>query len=287
LKLLKGLLLKPVLNLLEWILRRDSNSLIIGGPLGWTWQSTLDTTHHGALAGPANAHRHSDLANIDIDDHHARDHATRHQLGGADQVNLDASQIGSGRFGMSRMPDGTLGEVLTAQGAGADPTYAAVSAPVTVSEDIAISNTLRNSNDTAKSTSSTSYVKIKEVLLNAALARCRIKFDLRVTTGAGENTALAKIYKNGAAIGTEQSNTSTTYVTKSQDFVSLNAVAGDLIQIYARKISGDSAASQVRYMRFYYDPDDKITHIGGYELVTPLDLTPVRDPTIPMTNQDP
>ena len=101
------------------------NSLILGGPLGWSWQATLDAAHHGSLAGPTNAHRHSDLANIGIDDHHARDHATRHALGGADQVSLDASQIGSGRFGMARMPDGTSGYVLTAQGAGADPIYAA------------------------------------------------------------------------------------------------------------------------------------------------------------------
>lgn len=88
-KLLRGLLLKPTLNLLSWILRqRNGTSLIIGGPLGWTWQTTLDTTHHGALAGPANAHRHSDLADIGSDDHHARDHATRHQDGGADEIGI-------------------------------------------------------------------------------------------------------------------------------------------------------------------------------------------------------
>jgi len=114
------------MNLLNWMLRRRlGNSLIIGGPLGWSWQPTLDASHHGSLAGPTNAHRHSDLANIGIDDHHARDHATRHQLGGADEVSLDASQIGTGRFGMARMPDGTSGYVLTAQGAGVNPAYAA------------------------------------------------------------------------------------------------------------------------------------------------------------------
>ncbi len=126
-RFLKGILLRPVLNLLSWILRRNGNSLIIGGPLGWTWQATLDTTHHGSLAGPANAHRHSDLSSIGIDDHHARDHAARHQLSGGDQISLDASQIGTGRFGMPRMPAGTSGHVLTAQGAGVDPVYAAVS----------------------------------------------------------------------------------------------------------------------------------------------------------------
>jgi len=127
-KLTRGLLLKPALNLLHWILNRESrNSLIIGGPLGWSWQATLDATHHGALSGPANAHRHSDLASIGSDDHHARDHATRHGSGGADAASLAAAQVTSGRFGMARMPDGTSGYVLTAQGAGNNPAYAAPS----------------------------------------------------------------------------------------------------------------------------------------------------------------
>jgi len=86
--LLKGLLLKPTFNLLNWILRRNGNSIIIGGPLGWSWVATLDEAHHGSLAGPANAHRHADLASIGIDDHHARDHAARHQDGGADEINI-------------------------------------------------------------------------------------------------------------------------------------------------------------------------------------------------------
>ena len=123
-RLLRGILLKPVLNLLCWLLRREGgNSLIIGGPLGWSWEATLDTAHHGSLEGPANAHRHSDLANVGIDDHHARDHAARHGSGEADAVTLDASQIGTGRFGMPRMPDGEAEKVLIAQGAGSDPAY--------------------------------------------------------------------------------------------------------------------------------------------------------------------
>ena len=214
-RLVKGILLRPALNLLCWLLKRDGgNSLIIGGPLGWSWQATLDETHHGALSGPANAHRHSDLASIGIDDHHAKDHATRHHSGGGDAMALgfiagnltdaqhgsrtqanahahshlsgvgvndhhnrdhasshlvggtDALSVGtpssigasnsagsqndfvrrdhvhahgstircSGRFGMARMPDGASGYVLTAQGAGSDPVYAAASGGMTVGE---------------------------------------------------------------------------------------------------------------------------------------------------------
>ena len=47
--------------------------------------------------------------------------------GGADptEVDTDASLITTGRFGVARMPDGTSGQVLTAQGVGVDPAYAA------------------------------------------------------------------------------------------------------------------------------------------------------------------
>jgi len=51
-------------------------------------------------------------------------HASRHASGGADVVSLDASQVTSGRFPLSRMPDGaTAGQVLTAQGTGVDPAW--------------------------------------------------------------------------------------------------------------------------------------------------------------------
>ena len=79
---------KDIVELLRTYRGGKPNSLIMGGPMGWSWYTTLDTAHHGALAGPANAHRHSDLASIGIDDHHARDHATRHHSGGADALAL-------------------------------------------------------------------------------------------------------------------------------------------------------------------------------------------------------
>ena len=56
-------------------------------------------------------------------------HAPKHESGEADEISLAASQITSGRFGMPRMPDGTSGQVLTAQGAGVDPAYAAPGVP--------------------------------------------------------------------------------------------------------------------------------------------------------------
>ena len=133
-KLLRGLLLKPTLNLLGWILRhRNGNSLIIGGPLGWTWEPNLDATHHGALVGPTDAHRHSDLANIGIDNHHARDHATRHQDGGADEIGVaglsgeladeqkSAFTKLTGRWTLAQAHRGADGKVLVFKGPAADP----------------------------------------------------------------------------------------------------------------------------------------------------------------------
>ena len=126
-KIARGLLLRPTLCLLNWILRhRNGNSLIIGGPLGWSWVATLDTTHHGSLAGPANAHRHSDLANIGIDDHHARDHASRHQDGGADEINIAGLSGVLADRQKSKVGDNTLGwtlnKLLKGAGAGVNPT---------------------------------------------------------------------------------------------------------------------------------------------------------------------
>jgi len=63
--------------------------------------------------------------------HHVRSHDHSLALDGspiavAGVPNLPASKITSERFGMPRMPDGTSGYVLTAQGAGVDPIYAAL-----------------------------------------------------------------------------------------------------------------------------------------------------------------
>ena len=62
----------------------------------------------------------------------------------------------------------------------------------------------------------------------------RITFEMKCLNGQGGN--LARVYKNGVPHGTEQTTTSTTYVSKSED---LAFVAGDLIQLYVYAGSGD------------------------------------------------
>jgi len=74
---------------------------------------------------------HADLVNVLADQHHARSHdhslaADGSPIAVAGVPNLPASKITSGRFGMPRMPDGTLNYVLKAGGVGVDPAYGQV-----------------------------------------------------------------------------------------------------------------------------------------------------------------
>lgn len=112
------------------------------------------------------------------------------------------------------------------------------------------SATLQQSNDAEKTTTSLTYVKLKEIMCNDDYYTLRIKFDL---VGYGGNYyANGRIYKNGVAIGTEQLNTTTSYITYSEDLGPF--VVGDLIQIYAKRYNTSPDYVKVRNMRFYYDP---------------------------------
>jgi hypothetical protein len=74
----------------------------------------------------------------------------------------------------------------------------------------------------------------------------RIAFNLRAT---GTYAAYGRIYKNGIALGTLRSNTSTSKVNYTEDFVLL---AGDTIQIYAYT-STITQAAYVSEVSFGYD----------------------------------
>ena len=185
-----------------------------------------------------------------------------------------ASEITEGRFLVDRLPAMTDEKIWKGTGGNVEE----VDIPsVGVTTALAASDALRNSNDDEKGTVSATYVKIKEVLLNADLDACRIKFRLR--TSDDELTVYAQIYKDGIAIGLERSYTLSGGQLFSEDFSVF--ISGEKIQIYAH--GTESATSYVKEMRFYYS--EAISHIGEYELVTPLPDS--EDPTISMTNQDP
>ena len=138
----------------------------------------------------------------------------------------------------------TADKLLKGAGTGADPTEIDVpSIPIVATDE------LRNSNNTQKTTTSTSYVKLKEVKLGAVpsgLTSIRISFDLNGNGG----TVYAQIYRNGTAIGTERSTTSVTPVTFTEDFTTTTWAKNDLIQLYAHVVT--SGTVYVLNFRFYY-----------------------------------
>lgn len=119
------------------------------------------------------------------------------------------------------------------------------------------SDNLKKSDDASSNQSGTSYTKEKEfdTLPDDLLSNdseLRIKFDLasaHITV-----TAYGRIYKNGVAVGTEQTTTSTSYVTFSEDISNLSA--GDLIQLYT-KTSAFGNPVYVQNFRAYGDYETK------------------------------
>jgi hypothetical protein len=143
------------------------------------------------------------------------------------------------------------------------------------------SETLQNSNDTERSTTSIIPVKLKECKLNADLPACRIKFDIRAGTFGGRLYHHAQIYKNGIPIGTLQTADSDSYTTKTEDFTGFHK--NDLIQIYGYlDFYYTGYQVFVQNFRFYYDK--QLTGFGNEVLTTPLPLVTT---AISITNQDP
>lgn len=100
------------------------------------------------------------------------------------------------------------------------------------------------SNDAERNTISTSYVKLKEIKVFRAGAY-RIKFEMY---GYSPITGVyARIYKNGAAVGTERLEESGAYVEYSEDIAGF--AKGDVIQIYAKKIG--TGYTYIKNFRIY------------------------------------
>lgn len=107
-----------------------------------------------------------------------------------------------------------------------------------------VSDNLIISADTERTTNSTTYVKLKEIQIGYN-GFYRTKFDLK----KGTSTGYGRIYKNGVAYGTEQTDLTGSYATKSED---LAFVAGDTIELWAR--TGGSGDVYVQNFRIYGDP---------------------------------
>ena len=110
---------------------------------------------------------------------------------------------------------------------------------------LSASDVLQVSADTERTNNNTSYALKKSIQI-ASGGTIRIKFDIK-TSNSGYG-AYGKIYKNGVALGTEQSNVTETYQTKSED---LQFSAGDTVELWVKVDTPED--SIIRNFRIYYD----------------------------------
>ena len=124
--------------------------------------------------------------------------------------------------------------------------------PVTTGYTTA-SATLKYSYDTEDSVTgaaSLSMTKVREVqIFKSGTIRVDYDFRLYATLGA---TCQGRIYINGVAVGTLNSNPTINYVTFSDASLSVNS--GDKVQLYVTQSASSSGSPAIyfRNMRFYY-----------------------------------
>lgn len=112
---------------------------------------------------------------------------------------------------------------------------------------VTASDNLKTSADNVASTTNGTYAKVKEIQIYYP-GTYRVTFDLK--EGGGGFTAYGKIYVNDAAVGTERTNTSTTYSNFSEDISNLKS--GDKIQLYLHG-PGGGQTEYCRNFRLFYD----------------------------------
>ena len=182
---------------------------------------------------PISVKDHGNLIGLTDDDHSQYLNTTRHDV-------------------KARHPITVLGwtadKILKGAGAALDPVETDFP---DAKVNMTASDTLQQSNDTARTTSTGAYEKKKETKLNIGLTgTIRIKFDLRVVVVGAQN-AVGKLYRNGVAIGTERSTASGAYQTYSEDFNCSTWEQNDLIQLYAYHQNSPTDASYVRNLQLY------------------------------------
>lgn len=119
---------------------------------------------------------------------------------------------------------------------------------------------VRNSHDAEATSQSTVYVKVKTITLTHGLVgAARFLFDLKTSNVL--NTANARIYRNGVALGTEQSDVTGVYATKSEDLTVPTTSAwnpGDTVELWV-KIDNAAQTVSVRNFRIAYDDLPTVT----------------------------
>lgn len=130
-------------------------------------------------------------------------------------------------------------------------TISTINCAVLATGTVSASDTLQASNDSQKSTISTSYVKLKSMLLNASInGTVRLKVD--AYNANGWPSAYVKFYKNGAAIGAEYTHSGkTTWFTRTED-LTVTLVPGDTLEVWVKVEAG--GILDIRNFRMCYTP---------------------------------
>ena len=77
---------------------------------------------------------------------------------------------------------------------------------------------IRNSHNAEATSTSATYVKVKTITLtHGLLGQQRFIFEIKTSDSVTPEIAYGKIYRNGVALGTEQSDLTGSYVSKSED----------------------------------------------------------------------
>jgi hypothetical protein len=92
--------------------------------------------------------------------------------------------------------------------------------------------------DTEETSTNAAFTKYKEISI-AYGGTVTVSFDLK--SGSAGNNAQGRVYKNGVAFGTTQTNNNDTYTTYSEN---LAFAAGDLVQLYLSKNASTSAIAR-------------------------------------------
>jgi len=213
-------------------------------------------------------------------------HKTRHQAGGADFIRLDDLaepennidlNVSESRHGLMRKLSGHPAECVAGDGAWLR-LYDSTSIVIKILSKV--STAVRNSNDSIKSTGSSTYTKIKEVKMGEPTGAMSLYFEMRSVGIYPEYPAYVKIYKNGVPIsGIEHEWDTDTWHAFNEGIGACDSQ--DLIQIYAKQTGNQSV--EVRYMRFRYDR--AINMLGACTLSTPITIT-TQNP-FSMQSQDP
>ena len=99
--------------------KHRGNSVIMGGPTAWTWNATIDDTHHGSRAAGLHADSHARQHALDsVDDHTGTITDTQHGSRGAG-LHADSHARAHAMDGASDHSAGTLGDLIRAGAAGA------------------------------------------------------------------------------------------------------------------------------------------------------------------------